>query len=72
MYFLKSAPVLDERPHSIGREPSCFGKHGANFLAGSFYSGGLSTAQQNKVSITVDRHSGNLLAGIHKSVLDTG
>ena len=32
----------------------------------------LSTAQQNKVSITVDRHSGNLLAGIHKSVLDTG
>ena len=32
----------------------------------------LNTAQQNTVSITVDRHSGNLLAGIHKSVLDTG
>ena len=32
----------------------------------------LSTAQQNTVSITVDRHSGNLLAGIHKSLLDTG
>ncbi len=32
----------------------------------------LGTAQQNKVSIVLDRHSGNLLAGIHKSFLDTG
>ncbi len=32
----------------------------------------LSTAQQNKVSITLDRHSGHLPAGIHKSFMDTG
>ena len=31
-----------------------------------------STAPQNEVFITLDRHSGNLLAGNHKGFVDTG